>query len=193
MIFIPNRTALTPSDSVQWDQGDKHGSGSVLNDSNNQYLLADGSSLTVKHVRFFSTKPNGTNRILRIDNVLSDWVDGNFTPNDKLLYSDTQSAQDGPIIIEFNTPISAAGVNIQTSTYGEFTGVILAIDTNGLGYKFKRLGTSGTGNGTAIFLGISSHMSNIIRLEFSTTNIVENGHADFDKGGFAINHLSIAT
>jgi len=193
MIFIPNRTALDPSDTVQWDEGGTRRSGSVVNDNNNQYLLADGSSLTVKHVKFFSNKPTGTNRILRIDNVLSDWVDGNFSPNDKLLYSDTQSPLDGPIIIEFHSPISAAGANIQTSTYGEFTGVILAIDTNGLGFKFNRLGRSEKGNGTAIFLGIASHMSNIIRLEFSTTNIVENGHADFDKGGFAINHLSIAT
>ena len=146
----------------------------------------------MRHLKFFSNQQQGINNLLRIDNILDDWVDGNFAPNDKLLYTDSLSPKDGPMVITFSQPVSAAGANIQTNTYGEFTGVILAIDTDGLGFRFKRLGKSEQGNGTAIFLGIASPRSNIIRLEFSTINIVENGHANFDIDGFAINSLTIA-
>ena len=89
--------------------------------------------------------------------------------------------------------VAAAGAQLQTFFDGEFTGVIRAIGTSGAVFEFRRRGDSNANrDGSAVFLGATSDgPAEIVRIEFLTTNIVNDGHARFDKRGFAINQLSV--
>ncbi len=182
---------------VIWDQGERNAP-TTIDDTNNGFDISTTVKATVSHKK--TTSAISRHILIRTDQVNGDW-NGNFSNNDKLLYTDNQSQVDGPITIEFVsgtdwvTPvaISAAGVQIQSFTNGEFEGVIRAISTTGVVSEFRRRGNSNAnGDGSAIFLGVeSTPVAEIIRIEFLTTNIVNAGHAIFDKRGFAINQLSV--
>lgn len=194
--LIADRTDIKQSVVLPWDQG---GRNKVINDNNCVYALTPAITVQVRHLRWFANRSAASNRLLRIDQVPGGWENGNFDlEGAKLIETDAQSGKDGPIVITFldtatQVPrgVRAVGANIQSCTLGEFTGVISSMDLNGAIVLKHRLGLSDSTLGAAIFLGVSSDVAEIQRIEFETTNIVEDGHAPFDALGFAINQLSV--
>jgi hypothetical protein len=177
---------------LMWNQG---GRDSVVDDTNCTYALNGAVSVQVRHLKQF--KNGSKNRLMRTDSRPGEWEDGNFAANDILLWTDTQTAQCGPIVIAFQDSqgapmgVHAAGANIQSWNPGEFTACIRAVDLSGVIVERRVLGQSNAVPGTALFIGTQSDAADIMRIEFRTTNIVEDGHAAFDAGGFAINQLSV--
>ena|SRR5688572_19954828 len=82
------------------------------------------------------------------------------------------TAGGGPdITITFDTPVQGAGAQIQSAFYGDFTAQISAFDSfsNPLG-SFTRDGVSdGSGDGSAIFIGLTSTTADIAMLRFILT------------------------
>lgn len=192
MEVITRRQDIVQPVDLMWNQG---GRDSVVDDTNCTYQLSPGVAVQIRHFKQFR---NGSrNRLLRTDSRLGEWEDGNFVANDVLVWTDNQTAQCGPIVIIFEDAhgaplgVRAAGMNIQSWTPGEFTAAIKAIDANGVIIDRRVLGLSNAVPGTAIFIGMQSDAADIVRIELRTTNIVEDGHAAFDAGGFAINQLSV--
>jgi hypothetical protein len=193
--LIQDRSDIKQGLLTQWDQG---GRNKVITDTNCTYALTPTVTVKVRHLKRRSNRPSATNLLLRIDQAPGGWEDGNFQSGDKLVETDEQTEEDGPIVITFHDAVTdapcgvrAAGANIQSCTYGEFTGVITVVDLLGASKPMRVLGESNDALGTAIFIGAASAIPEIRRIEFRTTNIVENGHQPFDVLGFAINQLAV--
>jgi hypothetical protein len=195
--FVSDRNDLNNAILVVWDQGGRDAP-TTIDDTNAFYDVSGAVKAKVSHIKF--TTPTKSRHILvRTDQVNGDWEGGNFNDDDRLLFTDNQSDKDGPITIEFvnadlvtPAPISAAIVQIQTFTDGNFTGVIRAVDTSGVIFERRRLGNSNANrDNSAICLGVKSDVADIVRIDILTTNIVSAGHARFDRRGFAINQLSV--
>lgn len=196
--FVADRVSLVGAVVVTWDQGGRI-SPTSINDTNNFYDVSPAVKAKVTHKKF-DTPQSWGNLLSREDQVPGSWEGGNFKDGDALFFTDLQTTKDGPITIEFVSaadlitpvPVRAAGVNIQTFTDGDFDGVLRVIGANGVIFRQRRLGNSNTSRDeSAIFLGANSDVRDIIRIELRTTNIVESGHAFFDRRGFAINQLSV--
>jgi hypothetical protein len=90
------------------------------------------------------------------------------------------------ISFAFDSPIFGFGTQVEPDDYGGFTAAIRGYDLNGflLG-SFTRSGnfTGATFDGTALFMGLTSGLGNLSRIE---VDLVGNGD-------FAMNHLSINT
>lgn len=195
--FISDRNDLNNAELIVWDAGGR-AAPTTINDTNCVYEISDAVKAKVSHIKF--TAQNKSRHVLiRADQVNGDWEGGNFHDDDRLLFTDNLSVKDGPITIEFvggdlvtPAPVSAVAVQIQTFTDGDFTGVIRVVDTSGVIFERRRLGSSNSNrDNSAICLGAMSDATDIVRIELLTTNIVTDGHARFDKRGFAINQLSV--
>ena len=195
--FINDRNNLNNAVLVAWDADDRDAP-TTINDTNAVYDISSTVKAKVSHIKFTATNKS-QHVLVRADQVDGDWEGGNFQNDDRLLFTDNQSVKDGPITIEFvgadletPVPVSAAAVQIQSFTEGDFTGVIRTVDTSGLIFEHRRLGNSNSNrDNSAICLGVISDTANIVRIDLLTTNIVAAGHAGFDKRGFAINQLSV--
>lgn len=195
--FISDRNDVNNPMLVEWD-ADGRDAPTTITNTNAVYDVSGAVKAKVSHIKF--TAANKSRHVLvRTDQVDGDWEGGNFHDEDRLLFTDNQSVKDGPITIEFvgadlvtPVPVSAAAVQIQTFTEGDFTGVIRAVDTSGVIFEHRRLGNSNPNrDNSAICLGVISDAVDIVRIDVLTTNIVAAGHARFDKRGFAINQLSV--
>jgi hypothetical protein len=109
---------------------------------------------------------------------------GDFSSGATLLYT---RGNGGPVTIMFSAPIIAAGANFQTADFGAFTGSIAALDASqNVLATFMFNGTSGSsGNGSAIFVGIASTLSNIMGIRFTGLT------SAFRPNDFAINNVSV--
>jgi PEP-CTERM motif-containing protein len=100
---------------------------------------------------------------------------GNFTPGDWLIWNqdiNNFTGNAGPIGVVFNTPVSAAGAQIQADFFGAFTATICDQSGN----CFSEAGNSnGNADGSAIFIGIANDPG-ITFLTFSVVDI--NGNND---------------
>ena len=101
--------------------------------------------------------------------------DGNFTPGDWLIWNqdiNNFTGNAGPIGVVFNTPVSAAGAQIQADFFGAFTATIC----DQAGNCFSEAGNSNSNSdGSAIFIGIANDPG-ITFLTFSVVDI--NGNND---------------
>ena len=100
---------------------------------------------------------------------------GNFTPGDFLIWNqdiNNFTGNAGPIGVVFNTPVSAAGAQIQADFFGAFTATVCDQSGN----CFSEAGNSNSnGDGSAIFIGIANDPG-ITFLTFSVVDI--NGNND---------------
>lgn len=100
---------------------------------------------------------------------------GNFTNGDYLIWNqdvNNFTGNAGAIGIVFNSPVSAAGAQIQADFFGAFTATVC--DQNGT--CFNEVGNSNSnGDGSAIFIGIANDPG-ITFLTFTVTDI--NGNND---------------
>ncbi len=100
---------------------------------------------------------------------------GNFAPNDWLIWNQDVSnftGNAGPIGVVFNTPVSAAGAQIQADTFGAFTATVC----DQRGTCFSEAGNSNSNSdGSAIFIGIANDPG----ISFLTFTVVDiNGNND---------------
>lgn len=108
---------------------------------------------------------------------------GNFAPGDALLFTNYNQ---GPITINFTSPIAGGGAQIQSNYSGPFIGTIEAFNSGGdsLG-SFSFSGNSNNNaDNSAKFIGLRSTAVDVDKLVFSTTN---------NDVGFAINQLDTSS
>lgn len=108
---------------------------------------------------------------------------GNFLPGENLLWS---QGANGPVTLQFATPVFGVGMQIQANFYGPFTGTLDVFDGgNNLIASFTEAGVSdGAGDGSAIFIGVTSPTANISKITVG----VLNGATDQDM---AMNQVSL--
>jgi hypothetical protein len=112
---------------------------------------------------------------------------GNFAPLDALLW--TNVGPNGPITMNFGSPISGGGVQIQNFFFGAFTGTVDAYNGGGtlLGSFTVPGNSNNNSDNSAIFIGIQDLSgANITRLVFGTSNSNQNQD-------FAINRMVLLT
>lgn len=110
---------------------------------------------------------------------------GNFKVGDKLLWT---AYSDGPVQLEFQSPIFAVGAQLQRDVYGDFSAVLEAFDSakHSLGsVSFNGL-SSDAQDGSAIFAGFLSDSANIASISLNVTGDVEPKFK-----GFALGSLSL--
>jgi hypothetical protein len=104
---------------------------------------------------------------------------GNFTPGDFLIWNqdaNNVTGNAGPIGVVFNTPVSAAGAQIQADFFGAFTATVC----DQAGNCFSEAGNSNSnGDGSAIFIGIANDPG-ITFLTFSVVDINGNNNEAID-------------
>jgi len=129
------------------------------------------------------SEPVGTD-FTRVDQG-NGW-DGNFAPGDSLLWTSFGDPGPGPITIDFASPISGAGAQIQDNRHSTFLATIDVYNGGTLLGSFTEAGpgfSTPQGDNTAIFIGIKDLSgANITRLVFST-----------DVEDFAINRMDLLT
>ena len=104
---------------------------------------------------------------------------GNFTPGDWLIWNqdvNNFTGNAGPIGVVFNTPVTAAGAQIQADFFGAFTATVC----DQVGNCFSEAGNSNSnGDGSAIFIGIANDPG-ITFLTFSVVDIHGNNDEAID-------------
>ena len=108
---------------------------------------------------------------------------GNFSPGDFLIWNQDATnftGNAGPIGVVFNTPVSAAGAQIQADFFGAFTATVC----DQAGNCFSELGNSNSNSdGSAIFIGIANDPG-ITFLTFSVTDVNGNNDEAIDTVSF---------
>jgi PEP-CTERM motif len=104
---------------------------------------------------------------------------GNFAPNEWLIWNQDVSnftGNAGPTGVVFNTPVSAAGAQVQADFFGAFTATVCDQSGN----CFSEAGNSNSnGDGSAIFIGIANDPG----IQFLTFSVVDvNGNNDLAIG-----------
>jgi hypothetical protein len=175
VVQIGSRTGLT--DTINWNQ-----LGGILTS------VADGTTVTsTDGVKAQVSEASGSGLILQQG---TDWA-GNFSNGDFLYYTGTAFGDgSGPITIDFDTPVSAVGMQVQEDYYGAFAGTLSATALNPAGgdlgtYTFSG-NADGNGDGSAPFVGIADLSgANIASIVISLTS------ANGPTGDFAINEISL--
>jgi hypothetical protein len=166
VLMVTSRPGLGATDMVDWSQ------------FGNSYTNVPDPSNFTSTGGLTGTIADSLNSQMQIRQQGNSWA-GNFTQGDYVLLDETSG---GLLSISFNTPVSAAGANIQANLYGSFNASISAYDSsNNLLGSFTESGNSTSSS--AIFLGVSSSINNISKLEY--------GIPSNESAGFGINQLGI--
>jgi len=114
---------------------------------------------------------------------------GNFSTGDKLL---STFFTPGPIVIDFASGQSRVGAQIISNVYGPFNGVIAVYDMLDQLLESYSVGgvSSGDGDNSAIFIGVSRATADIGRVVFDVTDIIVDPNFDPD---FTINRLALSS
>ncbi len=171
VLEVISRTGLGGTDLVNWGQF-----GPTSTNVAQSSTFTSNNGLTGQ----ISTSDSSQMQIRQQENG---WI-GNFTQGEYVLWSEI--ANPGEYLnVGFNTPVSAAGANIQSDLYGTFDATISAYNSsNNLLGTFTEPGNSNANNdGSAIFLGISNSTADISRITYGISNGAGND--------FAINQLGI--
>lgn len=166
--LVTSRAGLGGTDFIDWGQFGT--SFTVVTDPVN--------GTTDLGLDFSLNNPNGD---LERRDQSAGWS-GNFAPGDELLWT---ANTPGPIVIDFISPVSAIGAQIQRDAFGPFTGSIAVYDSaNALLETYDLAGLSNaSANNSAIFLGISRLLADIDHVEFNVA----------DRADFAINQVDIVS
>jgi|SRR5579859_598318 len=173
MVDVTSRALFNGNDFVDWGS-----LGPAVSSVSNPVTTTSNGGLSVN-----ISEPAGTD-FKRVDQG-NGW-DGNFAPGDSLLWTNFGDPGPGPITIDFASPISGAGAQIQDNRHSTTFATIDAYNGGTLLGSFTEAGpgfSTPQGDNTAIFIGIEDLSgANITRLVFST------GVQDF-----AINRMDLLT
>jgi hypothetical protein len=180
-VEINSRAALGGDDFIDW--GTLGPSGTSLGLT---FLVTsnDGLGATVSS----TATPFGASRK---NQGPMDW-NGSFAPGDELLFSGAGTARP-TVTIQFSTPVAGAGAQIEDAFLDGVSPYIAGLQVfgsaNTLLGSFTQTGisTEGSGNNSAIFLGVLNDTANIDHI---TYRISEASNA---LVGFALNQLDIVT
>jgi hypothetical protein len=167
-VMVTDRASLGGNDFVDW---------AVLGPS--YTVVASPFTIASNSSRVMCTVSNPTDDFERLDQD-NGWF-GNFAPGDAVLWTNFTV---GPMIIEFDHPVIAAGAQIQGILPGTFTAKLEVYDvSNTLIASFTLPGNStGSDDNSAIFLGVSDTGPTIKRIVYSVDNTSQ---------AFAINRLAL--
>ncbi len=172
LTFKSTRGSLGANDSVDWGL-----LGGPFTSVSNPFAVPSSGGLSVN-----VSEASGT--FERRDQ--GDGWAGNFAGGDRLLWT---SGPNGPITLDFASPIIGAGSQIQNDFFGPFGGTVSAYDSGSslLGsYSFGG-NSSFAGDNSAIFVGLVSDSANVSRIVYDVT------YASGDPADFAINRLDLIT
>jgi hypothetical protein len=180
-VEINSRAALGGDDFIDWGTLGPSGTplGLTFPVTSNGGLTATVSS---------TATPLGASRA---DQGPLDW-NGSFAPGDELLFSGAGSARP-TVTIQFSTPVAGAGAQIEdaflTGVSSYIAGLQAFDSINTLLASFTQTGisTEGSGNNSAIFLGVLSDTANIDHITYRISE------ATNPLVGFALNQLDIVT
>ena len=170
-VSVSSRSTLAGTDFLDWGSAGAEGATPT-----NPFTITSngGKSVTVSQA---------TGTFLRQNQ--GSLYGGLFANGDKLLVTN-QTANRGPITINFGTAVSAAGAQFQTNFFGTFTATVEALNSAGTSlFTYTFTGNAGSGGGnSAVFAGISTNAgSTFTQLRFTGISGVTNPNA------FAINQL----
>lgn len=159
LTFIPTRTELAGNDSVDWGVV-----GPAFSAVSNPFSVtsSDGLEVTVsKALGIFTTA--------RQTSASDGPFSGNFAPGVALITTTRQTS--GPVTLTFSSPVSGAGIQVESFNNGSFNALIEALDSagNSLG-SFSVPGVArygGPGDNTAPFVGVKSDSANIASLRIN--------------------------
>jgi hypothetical protein len=159
--------------------------------SNTEFFSSDGLGMLVSFAQ-----PNSNGKAIMTKGVSGVWpgaddhaVDrtawvGNLYGNQGALW--TNSPGQGPVTIQFDHGVAAAGAAIQADYFGPFTAQIDVFHDGSLIASFTEDGNSNNlGDGSAIFMGVTDDIPEIDAIRFSIVNCAK------DCGDFAIDTLDI--
>jgi len=142
IVLAPTRASLSANDFVSWGQF-----GPAFTSVPAPFSATSNLGMTVTGTPPVERRDQGTG-----------WA-GNFNPAEQLIFI----TSDSTLTLAFETPVSATGFNIQGNTYGPFTAYLQAFDefNNSLGTFSVGGNSSGIGDGSAVFLGITSDLADL--------------------------------
>jgi hypothetical protein len=178
-----SRVSLDPNDVVDWGLwlADFGASTSPLN-------VTSAGGIDVDAIN-----PEGFTRLTQDTSYF-----GDFTSGENILTSsghvDEFDVQAGPfsswIAFQFDTPVFGAGINIQANNFGPYEASIEVFDAFAFSLGlFTGNGISGVGDGTLLYLGVTSTLA-----EISTVIVRLTEYTDPDEDGFfglGVNQLDI--
>ncbi len=173
VILVTSSAALGANDSIDWSQLGPQGT--VL-----------GSPQNVVSTGGLNAIVSSEGDVLqRIDQSFG-WS-GNFSPGTALLWTTPSGGPD--ITIEFATPVTGAGAQIQSDFFGPFTAQIEVFDLNDvlLGTFTENGNSTATADNSAIFIGALSDTADIARIRFELTAAPGGAVNDFAIGPLALN------
>ena len=170
---VGSRVSLAANDLAVWDTIPANDGTSVVS----PYLRNTPNALTVT-----ATLVGGFNIFQQGAGTFA----GNFASGDFILDS---AFTDGPISISFSSAIRGVGFNIQRNDYGLFTGILSLFGAGNVLFGTVTVAGNSTaaGDGTAVFLGATSSLRDIVRIDVNVSNAVGGSNA------LDINQLSLLT
>jgi hypothetical protein len=167
-VMVTDRASLGGNDFVDW---------AVLGPS--YTVVTSPFSIASNSGREMCTVSNPTDDFERLEQDNGWW--GNFALGDAVLWTHFTV---GPMIIEFDHPVIAAGAQIQGAFPGTFTAKLEVYDvSNTLIASFTLPGNStSASDNSAIFLGVLDTGPTIKRIVYSVDNLTQD---------FAINRLAL--
>jgi hypothetical protein len=171
---VSSRPALSGNDFIDWGI-----LGPAFTNVSNPFGINSNNGLPV------TVHQQGQSGFQRRDQSTGGWA-GNFAPGDTLLWT---NGANGPITLDFASPIFGAGTQIQTDFFGLFSGVLSAYDSSSalLGSVPFSGNSTSAGDGSAIFVGVLSDSQNISKLVYDV-QLATSSPTDF-----AINRTDLAT
>ncbi len=186
--FTTSRSGIKTLGTVDWISPSSLG---TTIPSNTEFFSSDGLGMLVSFAQ-----PNSNGKAIMTKGVSGVWpgaddhaVDrtawvGNLYGSQAALW--TNSPGQGPITIQFDHGVAAAGAAIQADYFGPFTAQIDVFHDGSLIASFTENGDSNNlGDGSAIFMGVTDDVPEIDAIRFSVVNCAK------DCGDFAIDTLSI--
>jgi hypothetical protein len=170
--FVATRAAIGANDLIDWS-----GIGPDFTVAPNPFSISSNGGLG-------ASVSQAGGAFVRLTQDSS--VGGNFGPGDAVLFT---GGNNGPVTIEFATPVFAAGAQFQTDFIGDYTARIEAFDAGGglLG-SFDFAGVSGSsfpGDNTAVFAGVSNPSAVIKSIRYTGLTAVSSPNQ------FVINQVSL--
>ncbi len=176
VVLVTSEAALGPDDSIDWGQLGDDGA-----------FLASSESVTSVGGILAVVSTTDSTGMQRLDEG-GPFYFGNFNIGDKLITS--LDINYYPIKIQFSTPISGVGAQINQDASGPFIATIEAFaGSTSLGVLQLAGESTSDQDGSAIFIGVSDTTREITSIVFGVLNPLPVG----ENGDIAINQLRIRT
>lgn len=169
-VVINSRAAQGANDTLDWSDlgatGTQHASGSIATSAN-------GFDVTI------SNSDSGNFQLLT--QSPTSW-NGNFNPGEIVLWN----RGNGPVTLDFSSPVFGFGFNIMANNLGAFNGQISLFDTgnNSLGSFAYAGNANSAADGSAVYIGARETSASIAR-------VVITGLGGGTPTSFAINQLAL--